>query len=246
MWYQPVVGPPLYHPWFLACDAHVKHVEVHFNLCFSGRLWTSHCCLEMPRNESYWPIICQNIRTLLTWRARVNITFKRGKCVLPFALSVDFGSPDPLMVVLRGWKKIQSDFVQDRHFTQCLFYWWGSDSRAYKGTGTYVGGKWRGHEKCRKRHTCWEGGGASVLWGLSGSFVAAWTGNISERLKSVDILERFKAVIFQSGGSLCDAGWPAARSRRYCTHSFSSPWIRKDPHHYLVYSYSLLPDLWKT
>ena len=36
------------------------------------------------------------------------------------------------------------------------------------------------------------------------------------RLKSVDILERFKGVIFQSGGSLCDvSGWPAAPYRRY-------------------------------
>ena len=53
--------------------------------------------------------------------------------------------------------------------------------------------------------------------------MAASDGNISERLKSVDILERFKAVIFQSGGSLCDTGWPAAPYRRYCTQpSFSS------------------------
>ena len=53
------------------------------------------------------------------------------------------------------------------------------------------------------------------------------------RLKSVDILERFKGVIFQSGGSLCDvSGWPAAPYRRYpLTHSkfsSSSPQIRQD------------------
>ena len=45
------------------------------------------------------------------------------------------------------------------------------------------------------------------------------TDNISERLKSVDILERFKVVIFQSGGSLCDTGWPAAPSPRWSTQS---------------------------
>ena len=113
-----------------------------------------------------------------------------------------------------------------------------------QGGWHYVGGKWRGHEKCRKGHTCWEGGGADVLWGLWGSFVGAWTGNISESLKSVDILERFKAVIFQSGGSLCDAGWPAAPSHRYYTHSsFSSPWIRKIPHNtWLFFWHSLWPD----
>ena len=48
--------------------------------------------------------------------------------------------------------------------------------------------------------------------------MAASDGNISERLKSVDILERFKAVIFQSGGSLCYAGWLAAPSPRYCVY----------------------------
>ena len=48
--------------------------------------------------------------------------------------------------------------------------------------------------------------------------MAASDGNISERLKSVDILERFKAVIFQSGGSLCYAGWLAAPSPRFCVY----------------------------
>ena len=69
--------------------------------------------------------------------------------------------------------------------------------------------------------------------------MGASTGNISERLKSVDILERFKAVIFQSGGSLCDAGWLAAPYRRYCTQpSFSSSGIRKDlPSSPIAFSY---------
>ena len=52
-------------------------------------------------------------------------------------------------------------------------------------------------------HMLGGGGGGVLLWELWGDFVAASDGNISERLKSVDILERFKAVIFQSGGSLC-------------------------------------------
>ena len=65
--------------------------------------------------------------------------------------------------------------------------------------------------------------------------MAASDGNISERLKSVDILERFKAVIFQSGGSLCYAGWLAAPSPRYCVYlSFLLTSESEKIHHELV------------
>ena len=198
MCYTPVVGRPLYHPWFLACETHVKHVKVLNKDKFRFSRW-----------------------------------LKRQGCLTQF--SGAFGIPDLLVVVFVSILVLTEytlDFINilDRQtFYKVPVLLVGVWQQGVQGDWHYVGGKWRGHEKCRKGHTCWEGGGGGVLWGLWGSFVGASTGNISERLKSVDILERFKAVIFQSGGSLCDAGWPAAPYRRYCTQpSFSSSWIRKD------------------
>ena len=72
-----------------------------------------------------------------------------------------------LVSILVEHNLFQRDYGPDRHFTQCLFYWWGSDKGTYKATGT----TWEesdGDIKSVLKHIHVERGGRcrGVLWGL--------------------------------------------------------------------------------